>query len=218
MKNKTNKKILFTPKRSVLEEIGNAVTHGVGSVFSIVALILMLLNSKDSLQAVYSIIYFIGMFLSFTSSTLYHSFKHGTAVKRLFRRFDYCSIYLLIGSTFAPLLLGFIGGTLGTVFCVAQWAIIVMGITFVAIFSPARLRPLHITLYFILGWCGIIFLPSMIKAPALLFCILGGGIIYSLGIIPFAIKKKCAHFIWHFFVLAGAITQWIGIYLTLFIK
>ena len=51
-----------------------------------------------------------------------------------------------------------------------------------------------------------------------LLYILGGGVIYSLGIIPFALKKKVSHFIWHFFVLAGAVVQWVGIYLTIYLR
>jgi hemolysin III len=42
--------------------------------------------------------------------------------------------------------------------------------------------------------------------------ILLGGIIYTVGIIPFAIKMNASHFIWHFFVLAGAVVQWVGIF------
>ena len=45
---------------------------------------------------------------------------------------------------------------------------------------------------------------------------LGGGILYTLGIIPFAMKKRGAHFIWHFFVLFGAVVHWLGIYLCLY--
>jgi hemolysin III len=47
--------------------------------------------------------------------------------------------------------------------------------------------------------------------------ILGGGIIYSLGIIPFAMKSKSSHFIWHFFVLFGAVAQWIGIFIYIYL-
>ena len=47
----------------------------------------------------------------------------------------------------------------------------------------------------------------------LFWLILAGGIIYTLGIIPFALKKRGAHFLWHFFVLFGALVHWIGIYL-----
>lgn len=205
------------PKRSVLEEIGNATTHGVGSIFSIVAFILMLLSSKNNTQIIASIIYFIGLFVMFTMSCLYHSFKYGSAVKRLFRRFDYSSIYLLIGATFVPILLIFLGGTYGIIYVIIQWIIIITGITFIGVFGPHRLRPLHITLYIVLGWSGLILLPKMMNENITLFYfILGGGIIYTLGIIPFAIKAKVSHFIWHFFVLFGAIVQFIGIYICLY--
>ncbi len=205
------------PKRSVLEEIGNATTHGVGTVFSIIAFLMMLKASETKTQIMASIIYFIGLFIMFTMSCLYHSFKYGSSVKRLFRRFDYSSIYLLIGATFVPILLIFIGGTFGIIFVIVQWVIIITGITFIGVFGPHKLRPLHITLYIVLGWSGLILLPKMLMENITLFYyILGGGIIYTLGIIPFAIKAKVSHFIWHFFVLFGAIVQFIGIFLCLY--
>jgi hemolysin III len=76
------------------------------------------------------------------------------------------------------------------------------------------MRKLHLSLYVVLGWCGLLFLPRMIRENIMLFVfILAGGVIYTLGIIPFALKKKGAHFVWHFFVLFGAIVHWFGIYL-----
>lgn len=205
------------PKRSVLEEIGNATTHGIGSIFSIIAFLMMLKSSETKTQVIASIIYFIGLFIMFTTSCLYHSFKYGSAVKRLFRRFDYSSIYLLIGATFVPILLIFIGETFRIVFVIIQWIIIITGITFIGVFGPHKLRVLHITLYIVLGWSGLILLPKMVMENITLFYyILGGGIIYTLGIIPFAIKAKVSHFIWHFFVLFGAIVQFIGIFICLY--
>jgi hemolysin III len=103
--NKNNKPVINPPKRSVMEEIGNAVTHGVGSIFAIVACVLMFKKSNTDMEYFSTIVYSFGLFIMFTMSCLYHSFRHGSAVKRLFRRFDYSSIYLLIGATFAPLLL-----------------------------------------------------------------------------------------------------------------
>ena len=207
------KNVVNPPQRPLLEEIGNAVTHGIGSIFSIIAFILMLSLSNNNIKIISSIMYFIGLFTMFTMSCLYHSFKYGTTVKRLFRRFDYSSIYLLIGATFIPILLIYIGGTYGIIFLIIQWIIIITGVTFIAIFGPHKLRSLHITLYVTLGWSGLLLLPNMIKNNIQLFYyILGGGIIYTLGIIPFALKKKASHFIWHFFVLLGAIVQFIGIY------
>lgn len=207
------------PKRSVLEEIGNSVTHGVGALFSIVAFVLMCIYAEGAKEYVGASLYFFGQFVMFTMSCLYHSFPHGSAVKRLFRRFDYSCIYLLIGATFAPILLCYVGGAFGISFLVIQWTIIVTGITFVGVFGPTRLRFFHIPMYLILGWCGLMILPRMINSGdfSFLWFILGGGVIYSIGVIPFALKKRAAHFIWHFFVLAGAVVQWVGVFTTIYL-
>ena len=202
------------PRRSVLEEVGNAVTHGVGSLLSIAALVLLLLQADTTPKIIAALVYGICMILMFTMSCLYHSFRSGSTVKRVWRRFDYISIYLLIGGTFAPLWLVYWGGKTGLLLMILQWIIIITGVTFVGVFGPGRLRPLHIALYIVLGWSALVFLPGMIRNDRSLFWfILAGGIIYTLGIIPFLLKKKGAHFLWHFFVLFGAIAHWLGIYL-----
>ncbi len=206
------------PKRHVLEEIGNSITHGLGSVFAVFALVFMLIFSETALERVSASVYFFGLFVMFTMSCLYHAFAHGSRVKRLFRRFDYSCIYLLIGATFAPVLLVYVGGIFGAVFFAVQWAVIITGITFVSVFGPERLKFLHTPLYLVLGWCAVMFLPKMFSSdPALAWYILGGGIIYSLGLIPFVMKTKIAHFIWHFFVLAGAVVQWVGVFLYIYL-
>jgi hemolysin III len=205
------------PKRPLLEEIGNAVTHGVGALFAPIALVLMLLKSDSLMDYLGASVYFFGLFVMFLMSCLYHSFKHGSTVKRIFRRFDYSSIYLLIGATFAPILLSHVGGILGNVYFALQWAVIITGIVLVAVFGPTRFRPLHMTLYFVVGWSGLMLIPQMLRDGfGLLGFILLGGAVYSLGMIPFALKRGPSHFIWHFFVLLGAVVQWLGIYLYIY--
>ncbi len=214
---KDKPKPINPPKRPLLEEIGNSITHGLGSIFAIVAFVLMLIESETMLERLSAAVYFFGMFIMFTSSCLYHAFVHGSAVKRLFRRFDYSSIYLLIGATFAPVLICFFGDTFGIVFLIIQWAIIAAGISLVAVLGPTKLRFLHIPLYVLLGWSALMLLPGMMTTNLpLAMWILAGGVLYTLGIIPFLIRSRVSHFIWHFFVLAGAVVQWVGIYLYLF--
>ena len=89
------------PKLTVLEEVGNAVTHGIGAGLAIAGFVLLLLKSDTGLKVMASCFYGISLILMFLMSCLYHSYKSGLAVKRLWRRFDYSSIYLLIGGTFA---------------------------------------------------------------------------------------------------------------------
>ena len=205
------------PRRSVLEEIGNAVTHGVGALFAVAGLVLLLLRSGSPLRLLCSLVYGVCLVLMFLMSCLYHSFRWGSRVKRLWRRFDYISIYLLLGGTFTPLWLLFWQGRAGTVLCCVQWALIVTGVVFVAVFGPGRPRALHPVLFVVLGWCGLFFLPRMLRENLPLFlATLAGGVVYTLGIIPFAIKKKGSHFLWHFFVFFGAVIHWFGIYLFLY--
>ena len=111
------RKLNEPPKRSVLEEVGNAVTHGVGALFSIAGLVLLILRSDTSLGLFCAIIYGLCLVIMFLMSCLYHSFRWGSGVKRLWRRFDYISIYLLIGGTFTPMWLLFWRGNLGTILC-----------------------------------------------------------------------------------------------------
>ena len=205
------------PKRSILEEIGNAVTHGVGALFSIAGLILLLLRSDSPRKLFCSLVYGTCLILMFLMSCLYHSFRWGSRVKRLWRRFDYISIYLLIGGTFTPMWLLFWQGEQGTLFCGIQWAVILTGIVFLAVFGPGRPKALHPVLFIVLGWCGLVFLPRLVRENMPLFWMtLTGGIIYTLGVIPFAMRKKGAHFLWHFFVFFGALIHWLGITLFLY--
>ncbi len=202
------------PKLTALEEIGNAVTHGIGAGLSIAAFVLLLLRSDTPMKVMASCFYGICLILLFTMSCLYHSWKHGMFVKKLWRRFDYSSIYLLIGGTFAPMCLVYWGNTKGIVMFCIQWGLIALGITSIGIFGPARFKPLHYTLYFLIGWSGLIFVPDLFRNDFLLFLfILGGGILYTIGMIPFGLRRKGSHFIWHIFVLLGAAAQWFGIYL-----
>ena len=205
------------PRRSILEEVGNAVTHGVGALFAIPGFILLLLKSDTPVRLASSLVYGLCLVLMFLMSCLYHSFRWGSRVKRLWRRFDYISIYLLIGGTFTPMWLLFWRGQAGTVLCIVQWALILVGIVFVAVFGPGRPRALHPVLFVVLGWCGLVFIPRMVREnfPLFLFTLIG-GIVYTVGVIPFALKRKGAHFLWHFFVFFGAVIHWFGIYLFLY--
>ena len=201
------------PRRSTLEEIGNAVTHGVGALLAVAALVLMLLRSDTPRRALAACVYGGCLILLFLMSCLYHAFPAGSKVKRLWRRFDYSSIYLLIGGSFAPLWLIWWDGAAGTALFCAQWGLIAAGVALIGTFGPGRFRRLHLALYLALGWSALIFVPDMLRrCPALFFIILAGGVVYTLGVIPFSRRTPGSHFLWHFFVLFGAIIQWLGVY------
>ena len=206
------RKINEPPRRSVLEEIGNSVTHGIGAALAICGTIILLVRSRSGLHTAAALIYGLCMIVLFLMSCLYHAFRGGSTVKRVFRRFDYSSIYLLIGGTFTPIFLLFLDKPIGLYLCIGMWAFIATGISLVGVFGPVRLKVLHTAMYIVLGWSALFFAPKMIReVPEMFYIVLAGGVAYTLGIIPFALKKKGSHFIWHMFVLAGAMLHYFAI-------
>ena len=201
------------PRLTAGEEVFNAVSHGVGTGLAIAGLVLLLLRSDTPLKLTASLFYGISMVVMMLSSCIYHAMPTGSRIKRICRRFDYTSIYLLIGGTFAPILLVFLGNHVGITFFCIQWAVILFGVTLVAVFGPGKWRPLHFTRYFVIGGSGLLFLPTLYRAnPTLLLLIFLGGLAYTLGMIPFARQRKYDHCVWHVFVLLGALFHWFGIY------
>lgn len=205
------------PRLTPLEEGINAVTHGLGGVLAAGGLALLLLHAKTPLEQVAAYFYGVSMVVMLLMSGLYHAMPAASTAKRVLRRVDYASIYLLIGGTFAPLLLVCLGGTLGiTLFCV-QWGVILFGVSLIALFGPGRWKPLHYTLYFLIGWSGLALLPALYgREQALVWAILLGGVAYTVGMVPFALHKKYSHCVWHLFVLLAAGVHWVGIYRCLY--
>ena len=195
------------------EERFNAVSHGAGVALAAVCTALLLGKSDTGYKMAASLVYGVSMILMMLMSCVYHAMPSGSGAKRVCRRFDYTSIFLLIGGTFAPILLVYLGGTLGLVLFCVQWGIILAGAVWILSFGPGKWRWLPFTLYFLIGWSGLAFLPDFWRhARTLLWFILMGGLVYTAGMIPFARKRKYAHCVWHVFVLAAALLHWIGIY------
>ena len=201
------------PRLTVGEEIFNTLSHALGAGLAVAGMILLLLKSETGLEIMASCFYGISMVIMMLMSSVYHAMPTGSALKRICRRFDYLSIYLLIGGTYAPILLVYLGGTLGIVLFCVQWGVILTGVVLVTAFGPGCWRPLHFTLYFMLGWIGLTFIPEFYAhARLLLWFILAGGLVYTLGMIPFVRKKKYDHCVWHLYVLLAAMLHWFGIY------
>lgn len=207
----------LSKRQSLGEEIGNAVTHGVGALLAITALILMLIKSNRMEETLSAIIFGSGMILLYTMSTLYHAFKNGSTVKRVFKRFDHLSIYVLIGSTFAPIFILVIDKPLGWFLLIGQWAIIILGIVLKAV-KINKFTYVHLAMYLILGWSGVMFFgPLLTFSPMAFYLILGGGVAYTVGVLFYALHLfKYSHFVWHFFVIFGTAFHFFAVYLFLF--
>lgn len=202
-------------KQSLGEEIANAISHGVGALLSITGMVLMIIKASGKKTITGVTLFGVTAILLYTMSTLYHAFKKDTVVKRVFRRFDHSSIYLLIGGTYLPIFLIVFSFPVNIIFIIIQWAVIVTGITLKSVCFK-RFKALHFVLYLILGWSGIAVFNSLLTVSKEAFLwILFGGVSYTIGTIFYGLKVKYSHFIWHLFVLGGTVFHFFAIYLYL---
>lgn len=207
----------LSKRQSLGEEIANAISHGVGGLLAITGLVLMLVKSNRMEETLSAIIFGFGMILLYTMSTLYHAFKNGSTVKRVFKRFDHLSIYALIGSTFAPIFILVIDKPLGWYLLIGQWLIIIAGIVLKAV-KINKFTYVHLAMYLILGWSGVMFFgPLLTFSPMAFYLILAGGVAYTVGVLFYALHLfKYSHFVWHFFVIFGTAFHFFAVYLFLF--
>lgn len=208
-------KDIALPKYNTLEEILNSVSHGIGFIFSLVAFIFLMQKHQNNFKnmVIMSIYGFSLMFL-YLSSTLYHSISSGKT-KNILRKFDHCSIFLLIAGTYTPICTVLINNALSWILFYAVWAATLTGII-LNIISVNKFEKISLICYIVMGWSIL-----LIAKPAwqnlssfqLKWLILG-GVFYTIGAALYVIgkKKKYIHSIWHVFVLIGSICHFITIY------
>ena len=216
--NQKQKKEAF-PKKfyTIGEEIGNAVTHGIGVIFSVIYLSLLFNKSKEGKELLAFFIFGFGALSLYLCSTLYHGLPLGRPSKRLFQKFDHMTIYLLISGTYTPLLLLGVGGKLGNYLTGFLWSASGIGI-FLNLFWFGRFRALHMILYLGLGWIAVFYLDPIFNSLGSLgmTLIIFGGVAYTLGVVFYGLKLfKFTHMVWHIFVLLGTLLHFLAIYFAL---
>ncbi len=197
------------------EEIANILTHGIGILFAIIAIPLLISKSvyfNNWLEVVGVSIYAFSFLLVFSISTIYHSIFDPN-FKKVFKILDHISIYVLIAGSYTPLILFFSNSLSGTILLVALWGLSLFGIIF-KLFFIERFEIVSVIIYLLMGW-SILILPSTFfeAIPSLcLNLIIGGGILYSVGVVFYLWEKlKYNHAIWHVFVLVGGVCHFAAV-------
>lgn len=205
-----------TPQYSQREELANVLTHGLGTLLSISALVLLVVFSSlngNGYHIVSSSIFGTSLLLLYSMSTLYHLVK-GPKIKRLFRVLDHSSIFLLIAGTYTPFTLVTLNGKWGWTLFGLVWGLAVTGII-VEVFTGQKYKKISLSLYLVMGWLIIIALNPLIHTvPAGgLRLLIGGGLCYTFGVVFYVWKSLTgSHAIWHLFVLGGSILHFFAVF------
>lgn len=207
------------PKYTLAEELLNSISHGVGAIFGVVALVLCIVRSVehgDVWAVVSASIYGASVIILYTMSTLYHALRVNKA-KRVFRVIDHCSIFVLIAGTYTPYtLVSLRNTTVGGPLFIAVWTAAIIGIVLNAV-DLKKYAVASTICYVVMGWVVILAYKPLTEnlVPAGISLLIWGGVAYTVGAVLYAIgsKRKYFHSMFHFFCIAGSILHFLSIYL-----
>lgn len=189
-------------------EFANSLTHGLGAVLGVAALVVMVVQASlhgTARDIVGASIFGASLVLLYSMSTLYHAFR-GPRVKFVFKVLDHNSIFVLIAGTYTPFCLRTLPSGWGWSIFGVIWGLAVLGIVFKSIFIR-RLSWLSLAVYLGMGWIVVIAAKPLAQhlPPGGLFWLGAGGLFYTLGTVFYAWKSmKFHHAVWHLFVLGGS--------------
>ena len=200
------------------EEVANTISHGVMSLLALCALpfaaVWAYLHDPQPVLACVSVsIFVISLFLMFLASTLYHSMNPASKHKAVFHILDHIFIYVAIAGSYTPIALSVIGGWQGVHIAVLQWAMVLFGIFYKSL-SRRSLPAVSLTIYLVMGWTILFFLPLFLRnaSTQLLWLIAAGGLFYTLGAWFYARKGfRYHHLVWHLLINLGAACHFAGI-------
>lgn len=198
------------------EEIIHSITHGIGALFSIAALVILIViavNKGDVWHVVSFSIFGTSLILLYFSSTLYHSLPPSRA-KRWFQGLDHSAIYILIAGSYTPYaLVGLQGGGWGWSLFGVVWGLTLFGIIIEWVMGKKWRTGAYI-LYLVMGWLCVLATHKLIEhiSTTSFIFLVAGGLSYTFGFIFFAWDRlPFNHAIWHLFVLGGSFCHFFSI-------
>jgi hemolysin III len=198
------------------EEILNVITHGLGFLLSIAALVLLVVFAAlkgDVWHIVSFSIYGASLVVLYLASTLYHMSRKQSLRNKL-NIFDHASIYVLIAGTYTPFLLVTLHGPWGWSLLGVIWGLAIGGILF-KVFFIGKYDLVSALLYVLMGWLIIIAIQPLNEnlSSGGLWWLLGGGISYSIGAVFYMINKMpYNHAIFHIWVLLGSLAHFFAVF------
>jgi hemolysin III len=195
----------------------NSITHMLGTVLAIVGLFFLVFRAAltgDPWKIVSFSIYGFTLVALYAFSSIYHSIQG--ASKKVFQKLDHSAIYLLIAGSYTPFTLVSLRGAWGWSLFGVVWGLAVIGILQDNLFGKRR-GILSGAIYLLMGWIALVAVRPLSRAlpEAGMTWLVAGGLLYTIGIVFYALDKKIAHShgIWHLFVLAGSISHYFTILL-----
>ena len=210
------------PRYTKGEEICNMVSHILGAVLGIVAIVLCSVfaaKNNNGYGVVSGVIFGVSMLLLYNMSSIYHGLSPKLKAKKVFQILDHCSIFILIAGSYTPFTLCTLreyNTALGWTIFGVIWGVAILGTVLNSI-DLKKYKKFSMICYLVMGWCIIVkitLLPELLGNVGFALLV-AGGVIYTIGAILYGVGKKhrYAHFTFHVCVLLGSLAHFLCILL-----
>ena len=198
------------------EEKLNVLSHGIGLVLSVVALVLLVVFASlegSPWHIVSFSIYGASLIVLYSASTLYH-YVQSPKLRHRLNIFDHASIYVLIAGTYTPFTLVVLDGWVGWTIFGVSWGLALIGVI-LKLFFIGKYDRISTIAYVLMGWLIVFAIKPLVHNLPIegLLWLLAGGIFYTIGAVLYSIKRiKYNHAIFHIFVLLGSFSHFMAVF------
>ena len=193
--------------------------HLVAFVASLPAGILVVVSAASTRARVAALVYAVALSALFAVSSVYHLRVWTANGRRLMRRVDHATIYVMIAGCYTPICLLALRGPTGRGLLVAAWVGAAIGVAF-AITGLAEKPVFGLACYIGLGWILIVALPDLTRelSRANLAGLMTGGVAYTVGAVVLGTNRPNPyprvfgyHEIWHVLVIVACASHYFTI-------
>jgi hemolysin III len=199
--------------------------HLIATPLVIIASLVLFLLSRESFKFAVAL-YSLTAIMLFSVSAIYHRVPWVPAKKKIWRRWDHANINLLIAGSYTPFAVALLEPRDRNILLSVIWIGALSGVA-MRVFWVGAPRWLYVANYLLLGWVAVIYTPQLYREGGLwvLIPILIGGLLYSIGAIFYALKfpgRNAKYFgfheLFHIFVLAAWISQYLAVSFAIYRK
>ena len=198
-----------------IKDPGSALTHFIAMLTAMVAATPLLIKAASvpgTMHLKALSVFIVSMILLYAASTVYHTFDISEHVNKILRKIDHMMIFILIAGTYTPVCLIVLGNKSGYRMLSLVWGIAIVGIIINALWINCP-KWFSSVIYIAMGWAALIAIwPLSHALPMQGLCwLFGGGIVYTIGGVFYALKIPRIswkyfgfHELFHIFILLGS--------------
>ena len=201
-----------------IKDPASAITHFIAAIGfggASVPLLIKACQTGRPLAVFAMAVYAASLIALYAASTAYHTVAPGSAHEPLLKKIDHMMIFVLIAGSYTPFCLVVLKGMTGIALFAFVWAIAVFGIVFQR-WLLQKSDWLNCGLYLLMGWSVLPCIKPLVEnlPSGGLWLLAAGGVTYSVGVVFYIWQSlKFSHAIWHVFVLAGSVLQYLAVLL-----